>query len=77
MAMIDLDPQGHFGLKLTNCSKIWLVLIITHQVFNPETPYSHKTCILELFQMLLKMETIFFHDIGSESLLGGTDQTYP
>ena len=46
MGLIDLDLQGHFGLKLTNFCKFELGRTITHQGFKLESPYSLIMCIL-------------------------------
>ena len=46
MGSIDLDLQGHFGLKLTNFCKFELGRTITHPGFELESPYWLRMCIL-------------------------------
>ena len=58
MESIDLDLQGHFGLKLTDFCKFELVCTITRQGFDLETPYSHGMCMLGPFITLLEMGSI-------------------
>ena len=58
MGSIDLDLQGHFGLKLTDFCQFELVCAITRQGSDLETPYSHGMCILGPFITLLKMGSI-------------------
>ena len=58
MGSIDLDLQGHFGLKLTDFRKFELVCAITRQGFDLESPFSHRMCILGPFRTLLKMGSI-------------------
>ena len=58
MGSIDLDLQGHFGLKLTDFRKFELVCAITHQGFDLESSFSHRMCILGPFRTLLKMGSI-------------------
>ena len=58
MGLIDLDLQGHFGLKRVNFRKFELVCAITRQGFDLETPSSHRMCILGPFSALLKMGLI-------------------
>ena len=55
MGLIDLDLQGHFGLKRVNFRKFELVCAITRQWFELESPFSHKMCILGPFNALLNM----------------------
>ena len=50
MGSIDLDLQGHFGLKRVNFHKFELVCAITQQGFDLESPSSHRMCILGPFQ---------------------------
>ena len=56
--VIDLDLQGHFGLKLTHFRKFELVYAITSQGLELESPFSHRMCILGPFRTLLKMGSI-------------------
>ena len=58
MGSIDLDLQGHFGLKRVNFRKFEFVCAITQQGFDLETPSSQTTCILGPFSALLKMGLI-------------------
>ena len=58
MGSIDLDLQGHFGLKLINFRKFELVRAITRQGFELESPFLHRMCILGPFSTLLKMGSI-------------------
>ena len=58
MGLIDLDLQGHFGLKLVNFRKFELVCAITRQGFELESPFLHIMCILGPFSALLKMGLI-------------------
>ena len=58
MGSIDLDLQGHFGLKLTDFRKFELVCAITRQGFDLESPFLHRMCILGPFRTLLKMGSI-------------------
>ena len=46
MDVIDLDLQGHFGLKLINFHKFELGHTITRQGFKLESPYLLIICIL-------------------------------
>ena len=62
MGSIDLNLQGHFGLKLTDFRKCELVRAITRQGFDLESPFLHRLCILETFCTLLKMGSID-HDL--------------
>ena len=55
MGSIDLDLQGHLGLKLTDFRKFERVLAITRQGFDRESPFSHRMCILGPFRTLSKM----------------------
>ena len=58
MGSIDLDLQGHFGLKLTYFCKFDCVHAVTHQGFDQESPFLHRMCILGPFRTLLKMGSI-------------------
>ena len=58
MGSIDLDLQGHFGLKLTDFRKFERVHAITRQGFDRESPFSHRMCILGPFRTLSKMGSI-------------------
>ena len=58
MGLIDLDLQGHFGLKRVNFHKFELVCAITQQGFDLESPSSHRMCILGPSSALLKMGSI-------------------
>ena len=58
MGSIDLDLQGHFGLKLTDFRKFERVHAVTRQGFDPESPFSHRMCVLGPFRTLSKMGSI-------------------
>ena len=58
MGSIDLDLQGHFGLKLTDFRNFDGFNAITRQGFDRESPFSHRMCILGPFSALLKMGSI-------------------
>ena len=60
MEVIDLDLRGHFGHFDSEFVKIWLVGTIACNGFEPESPNLQQICILEFFQLLLKMEIIDF-----------------
>ena len=47
--LIDLDLQGHFGLKKVNFREIELVRAKTRKVLNLESSYLHKMGILDPF----------------------------
>ena len=72
MGSIDLDLQGHFGLKLTDFCKFDRVHAITRQGFDLGTPFLHRMCILGPFSALLKMGLIDLDLQGHFGLL--TDQ---
>ena len=56
MGSIDLDLQGHFGLKLIDFRKFDCVHAMTRQGFDRESPFS--MCILGPFRTLSKMGSI-------------------
>ena len=60
MGRIDLDLQGHIGLRRGNFGKFELVIFpaITRQGFKLESPFLHRMCILEPYGGLLKMGLI-------------------
>ena len=58
MGSIDLDLQGHFGLKLTDFRNFDGFYAITRQGFDRESPFSHRMCILGSFRTLSKMGSI-------------------
>ena len=58
MGLIDLDLQGHFGLKRVHFHNFELVCTITQQGFDLDTSSSHRMCILGSFSALLKMGLI-------------------
>ena len=58
MGLIDMDLQDHFVLERVNFCKFELVRAPTHQVFEIESPFLHKMCILCIFCALLKMGLI-------------------
>ena len=58
MGSIDLDLQGHFGLKLTDFRNFDGFYAITRQGFDRESPFSHRMWILGPFITLSKMGSI-------------------
>ena len=64
MGSIDLDLQGHFGLKLTDFRKCERVHAITRQGFDRESPFPHIMCILGPFRTLLQMGSIGLDLLG-------------
>ena len=67
MVLIDLDLQGHLGLKRSKSAKNRLVRTITHHVFKLGSPNLHKMCILGPSRTLLKMVLI---DLDLQGHLG-------
>ena len=67
MGSIDLDRQGHFGLKFTDICKFELVCAIIRQGFDLERSFLHRMCILVSFKDLLKMGSI---DLDLQSHFG-------
>ena len=58
MVLIDLDLQGHLGLKRPKSAKNELVHVITHHAFGLGSPNLHQWCILGPPRTLLKMVLI-------------------
>ena len=56
--LIDLDLQGHLGLKRSKSAKNGFVRAITRHVFELGSPNLHQMCILGPFRTLLKMVLI-------------------
>ena len=69
MGSIDLDIQGHFGLKLIDfICKLELVREIIRQGFELGSPFLHRMCILGPFRALLKNGSIDFDLSGNFGL---------
>ena len=58
MVLIDLDLQGHLGLKRPKSAQNGLVTAITHHVYKLGSPNLRQTCILGPSRTLLKMVLI-------------------
>ena len=67
MVSIDLDLQGHLGLKRPKLAKNGLVTAITRHTFKLGSPNLHQMCILGSSRSLLKMVLI---DLDLQGRLG-------
>ena len=67
MVLIDLDLQGHLGLKLPKLAQNGLVTAITRHAFMVESPNLHQMCILGPSRTVLKMVMI---DLDLQGHLG-------
>ena len=64
MGAIDIDLQDHFGHFNTDLQDIWLVRVITCNVYELESPNLHQLCILGVSLLVLKMGTIHLYHQG-------------
>ena len=67
MVSIDLDLQGHLGLKRPKSAQNGLVTVITRHAFDLGSPNLHQMCILGPSRRLLKMVLI---DLDLQAYLG-------
>ena len=58
MGVIDLQLQGHFGLKLLNMPPKWVVRTISPRRFDLHSPNLTQRCILGRFRLGLYMGVI-------------------